>query len=136
MGACKSYPDSQQPPKCSPKLKPWRPRPKRAGEGSALPYLDTLQSYFPGDDFSGNAEVLKFMRSLRPITEIRGEPTVLVAAHPVKGATTENLVPYGGGAILNEIDGNFTQTPSPDGKTTKLHWFGKLREADFEPIDC
>ena len=96
--------------------------------------LDTLQSYFPGDDFNGNAEVLKFMRSLRPITEMRGEPTVLVAAHPVKGATTENLVPYGGGAILNEIDGNFTQTASPDGKTTKLHWFGKLREADFEPI--
>ena len=29
-------------------------------------------------------------------------------SHPIKNATEDQLIPYGSGAILNEVDGNFT----------------------------
>jgi len=31
-----------------------------------------------------------------------------VSAHPIKNASENALVPYGSGAILNEVDGNLT----------------------------
>jgi hypothetical protein len=40
-------------------------------------------------------------------------------------------VPYGGGAILNELDGNLTL--KNDGKLVSLHWQAKLRGLDFTP---
>ena len=43
-----------------------------------------------------------FMRRLRPATQIEGLPAVLVAAHPVKNAADDNLVPYGSGARSEE----------------------------------
>ena len=39
-----------------------------------------------------------------------GEPCVIVACHPVKNASDDNLIPRGGGAFLNEVDGNLTAT--------------------------
>jgi hypothetical protein len=58
---------------------------------------------------------------------------VLVNCHPVKNASKDNLVPLGGSAFLNEIDGNLTLWSSAE-KQTSLHWQGKFRGAEFEPM--
>ena len=74
------------------------------------------------------------MRRMRPLTRIEGLPAVIVAAHPVKNATADNLIPYGAGAILNEVDGNLTLWKQPETGLVSLHWQGKLRGLEFEPM--
>ncbi len=103
-----------------------------AGEAFGLVIIDTLQSYFCGDNSNENAQVVKFMRSLRPITELAHKPAVIVPAHPTKNAGEDQLVPYGGGGIKNEIDGNLTCIRK--GNIVSIHWQGKLRGIDFEPV--
>ena len=61
-----------------------------------------------------------------------GEPCVVVACHPVKNADDNNLIPRGGGAFLNEMDGNLTARP--DSGSVEVHWQGKIRGPDFAPI--
>ena len=73
------------------------------------------------------------MRRWRPLTQIKGNPAVIIAAHPVKNAAADNLIPYGGGAILNEIDGNLTLNMALGG-VTELYWQGKLRGVELEPV--
>ena len=63
----------------------------------------TLYSHFDGKDVNNPVESGEFMRRYRPIPQLAGRPTVLVSAHPVKNAARGNLVPYGAGAILNDI---------------------------------
>jgi hypothetical protein len=94
---------------------------------------DTLQALYDGDDFNNNAQAGDYIRRWRPLTEIEGRPAVVIAAHPVKNAAADNLIPYGGGAILNEVDGNLTLNKSAGG-VTALHWQGKLRGIEFEPL--
>jgi hypothetical protein len=52
----------------------------------------------------------------------------------VKNANSEALVPYGSGAILNEVDGNLTLWEKPDTGVVSLHWQGKLRELEFQAV--
>jgi AAA domain len=103
-----------------------------AGDAFGLVIVDTLQAFFNGDDSNSNAQVVKFMRALRPITELSHKPTVLVPSHPTKNAGDDNLVPYGGGGILNETDGNLTI--SRKGDIVEFHHQDKLRGVPFEPI--
>jgi predicted transcriptional regulator len=58
---------------------------------------------------------------------------VLVNAHPVKNAKQDNLVPVGGGAFLNEVDGNLTLWSNSEKQAT-LHWQGKFRGPEFDPL--
>jgi hypothetical protein len=97
-------------------------------------FYDTLQAGFAlsgGADFNNNAEVLKFVMRLRPLTELRTRPSVIVLMHPTKNATEDDLVPYGGGAILNELDANLTIWATSQSQI-KLHW-NKARGPQFEP---
>ena len=103
-----------------------------AGGGFSLVIVDTLAAFFDGADLNDNVQGGEFMRRLRPLTQIEGKPSVIVASHPRKNATPEDLVPYGAGAILNEVDGNLTLNKGGGG-VTELHWQGKLRGVDFEP---
>ena len=68
---------------------------------------------------------------LRTLIDLPGGPCVLVNCHPVKNATQDNLLPYGGGAFVNEMDGNLTVWKE---ETAELHWQGKFRGPDFAPI--
>lgn len=100
-----------------------------------LVLVDTLAAFFDGDNINDNVQG-GFMRRLRPITRLPGRPAVVVAAHPVKNAPQDNLLPYGGGAILNEVDGNLTlwrRSEGPGG-IVELHWQGKLRGLEFDAI--
>lgn len=107
-------------------------------EAEAIPDLmlvivDTAAAYFRGDDGNSNAQAGAYARVLRALTFLPGKPAVLVNSHPVKNAGRDNLLPVGGGAFLNEVDGNLTLWSEGERETT-LHWQGKFRGPEFEPI--
>jgi AAA domain len=99
----------------------------------AAVFIDTFAAFFDGKDVNDNVQAGEFTRRLRPFTQIRGLPSVIVSSHPVKNAPADNLIPYGGGAILNESDGNLTLWKT-DGGQVNLHWQGKLRGLEFQPL--
>ena len=103
-------------------------------EPLTLIIVDTLAAFFDGKNINDAVEGGDFLRRLRPLTQLSGLPAVIVAAHPVKNAGEDNLVPYGSGAILNEVDGNLTLWKQPDTGAISLHWQGKLRGLEFDPI--
>lgn len=108
--------------------------------GLGVPFVaiigDTASSFFPGDDENDNVQAGGYGRTLRRFTddESIGKPTVITLSHPVKNATKTNLLPRGGGAFLNEMDGNFSLWSESMGEVTQLHWQGKIRGPDFAPI--
>ncbi|RVD70779.1 MULTISPECIES: AAA family ATPase [unclassified Mesorhizobium] len=100
--------------------------------GVDLVIVDTSAAYFQGSDENSNVEMGNHARDMRRLTELPGKPCVFVAAHPVKNASADNLLPKGGGSFLNEIDGNLTLARAEGG--ARMHWQGKHRGPDFEPI--
>ena len=95
---------------------------------------DSLAAYFPGDDENHNVQMGGYARNWRVLTTCNGRPAVIALAHPIKAATRDNLLPRGGGAFLAEIDANLTLWAEGDRETTSLHWQGKIRGADFQPV--
>jgi hypothetical protein len=96
---------------------------------------DTAASFFPADDENDNVKAGKYARTLRRFTlEVDGNPTVVMLCHPVKNASRTNLLPRGGGAFLNELDGNLVLWSESQGEVTELHWQAKIRGPDFSPI--
>jgi hypothetical protein len=94
--------------------------------------FDTFQAGFAAANagaFNDNEAVLGYLIRLRPLTTLPGSPSGLVAFHPTKNAGETELIPYGGGSTLNEVDGNLTLWK--DG-TIKLH-HNRLRGPEFEP---
>lgn len=101
----------------------------------ALIVVDTAAAFFPGDDDNQNVQMGEYARTLRVLTTCQGSPAVLTPAHPVKNPDKDNLLPRGGGAFLNEVDGNLTLWAQIMGETASLHWQGKIRGADFSPVN-
>lgn len=97
-----------------------------------LVVVDTFAAYFDGEDENSNAQALDFARVVRQITQFPGKPAVIMPAHPVKNATRDNLSPKGGSSLLNEVDGNLTLWN--DSGILSMHWQGKFRGADFDPL--
>ena len=71
-----------------------------------LVIVDTAAAYFPGDETNSNSQQGAYARSLRDLTFLPGKPAALVCCHPVKNAARDNLIPMGGSAFLNEVDGH------------------------------
>ena len=103
------------------------------GGNFILVVLDTFAAGFDGTDINDNVQAGEFLRRLRPITQLDGLPALVIPAHPTKNAAEDNLVPYGGGAILNEVDGNLTLSKRTETGNTVLHWQGKFRGLEFTP---
>jgi hypothetical protein len=99
----------------------------------ALVIVDTAAAYFRGDDGNSNTQQGEFARLLRQLTFLPGKPACVVPCHPVKNAAKDNLLPVGGGAFLNEVDGNLTLWSNAE-KQSMLHWQGKFRGPEFEPM--
>jgi hypothetical protein len=95
---------------------------------------DTASSFFPGDDENNNVQARTYGRTLRQLTDCPGNSAVVVLCHPVKNANRTNLLPRGGGAFLNEMDGNLTLWSETRGEVTEMHWQGKIRGPDFSPF--
>ena len=100
--------------------------------GVSLVIIDTTAAYFEGDDENNNVQAGKHARMQRSLVNLLGGPTVLALCHPVKNAQDDNLLPRGGVAYLNEVDGNLTG--QNNNNVVQLHWQGKFRGADFAPL--
>ena len=100
--------------------------------GFDMVIVDTSAAYFQGDEENSNTQLGRHARDLRNLTKLSGGPSVVVACHPIKNASKENLLPRGGGAFIAEVDGNLTLW-SDDDVTTELSWTGKFRGPQFEP---
>jgi hypothetical protein len=100
--------------------------------GVDLIIVDTSAAYFEGKNENDNVEAGGHWRMLRRLTQLGGEPCVIVPCHPTKSASDENLLPRGGGAAIAEVDGNLTCIK--DGAFITLHWQGKHRGTDFDPL--
>jgi DNA-binding MarR family transcriptional regulator len=94
-------------------------------------FIDTWQAFFDGQNESSRTEAVNFTRRFRPLTALPGSPAVVIAAHPTKNASSDDLKPSGGGSTLNEVDGNLTLARTPS-SLIELGWQGKLR-GNFEP---
>ncbi len=101
----------------------------------ALIIVDTSAAFFEGEDENVNTQMMAHAKRLRGLIElIAGSPTVIVTSHPVKNFSRENMIPRGGGAFLNEMDGNLTCMKVDGTMVTDIHWAGKFRGIDFGPI--
>ena len=106
---------------------------KATGEAFSLIIIDTWQAFFDGRDPNNNAEAVGFTRRFRPLAATAGLPVVIIAAHPPKQASDDNLLPYGGRATLNEVEGNFTISRDENGLYA-FHCLGKIRGQPFDPL--
>jgi hypothetical protein len=100
--------------------------------GAMLIIIDTSAAFFEGKDENDTVELRDHAARIRDLCKLPGNPTLLTNCHPVKSYSTENLIPRGSGAYLNEVDGNLTITK--DDNVATLHWAGKLRGPEFEPL--
>jgi energy-coupling factor transporter ATP-binding protein EcfA2 len=109
---------------------------KRALAGCELVavIVDTSVAFNGRGDENGNIEQHDHAIDLRSLTTLPGNPAVVVLCHPKLNPTRETLYPRGGGAFMNEIDANLTVWKDPSGIHT-LHWCGKIRGSNFDPID-
>jgi 5S rRNA maturation endonuclease (ribonuclease M5) len=104
---------------------------ERIGE-VALIIVDTRAAFFEGDAENDNVQFGNHARLLRKLIDMPGLPCVIVACHPIKNADDGNLLPRGGGAFLNEIDGNLTART--DAGSVEVSTQGKFRGPDFTPL--
>jgi hypothetical protein len=100
----------------------------------SLVIVDTLAAYFPTDDDNHNVQMGNYIRTLRTLCTLPGEPCVLVLCHPVKGAKAiDEMVPRGGGAAINELDGNLGAAVG-EGGLVAVQKVVKFRGAPFDPL--
>jgi hypothetical protein len=96
--------------------------------------VDTSAAYFAGNDENSNVQLGNHARFLRTLVEMPGGPCTLVSNHPTKNADMDNLLPRGGGAYLNEVDGNLICKKAGGEGISEVHWHGKFRGTDFNPL--
>jgi hypothetical protein len=106
---------------------------KRGGE-FGLVIVDTGPTFFEGKEENENKQLGDHARLLRSLIDnIPGGPCVVAACHPIKNAGPDDLLPRGGGAFLNETDGNLTCWKTDS--AVEMHWQGKFRGPDFAPMN-
>lgn len=107
---------------------------KKAG-GYTFVLVDSKAAYFGGDSEDDNAQAYRHAKFLRELTQLLGRPTVLVVCHPIKRPESpDQLLPRGGSAFLNEIDGNLTAWRESGAETVRLS-YTKIRGIPFDPVD-
>ncbi|WP_271673199.1 bifunctional DNA primase/polymerase [Bradyrhizobium sp. CCBAU 51627] len=108
---------------------------KLAERGVSLSFVvvDTAAAYFEGDNDNDNVQAGNHARTLRSLVNLPGEPCVMVLCHPTKNAKEiGDMVPRGGGAFLNEVDGNLGAARVST--TIAMQTVGKFRGPELSPI--
>jgi hypothetical protein len=104
------------------------------GTKLSLAIVDTAAAYFEEDNDNDNVQAGNHARVLRSLRYLPGSPCVLVLCHPTKGAKLlADMTPRGGGAFLNEVDGNIGLARD-DGGTIVAAKVGKFRGSEFSPL--
>jgi hypothetical protein len=98
----------------------------------SLLIVDTSAAYFQGDDENNNTQLGDHARLMRSFGKLPGQPVVLVTCHPTKHPDVTNLIPRGGGAFLNEMDGNLSC--SRENQIVEIDTHGKWRGPEFAPL--
>jgi hypothetical protein len=110
---------------------------EKKAQDATLIIVDTGPAFLlqgGSDEENSNAQMLDFAKQLRALTQLESRPAVLALMHPIKSARCqEDLLPRGGGSFVAEVDGNLTLW-AQGGGVAELHWTGKVRGPDFEPI--
>lgn len=104
-----------------------------AAGGFDLIVVDTSQAFFLGEDENSNTQMVAHAKAMRKLTQLPGNPCVIILAHPVKNPSKDNLLPRGGGGFLAEVDGNLTIWN--DGDNITMSHQGKFRGVGFAPIN-
>lgn len=104
-----------------------------AAGGFDLVVVDTSQAFFRGEDENSNAQMVNHAKAMRKLTQLPGNPCVVILTHPIKNPSKDNLLPRGGGGFLAEVDGNLTLWN--DNGALLLHHQGKFRGAGFSPVN-
>lgn len=97
-----------------------------------LVVVDTAAAYFEGDNENDNVQQGNNARLLRSLTNLPGRPSVLILCHPTKRAADDDLMPRGGGAFLNEVDGNIALKANDTIIGAEVQ--GKFRGPAFSPL--
>jgi hypothetical protein len=106
---------------------------EKLGGKFGLVVIDTSAVFYEGDDENSRTQQGRHAEMLRElISVIPGKPAVVANCHPVKNASSDNLIPAGGGSFLNQVDGNLTAAKTDS--TTELHTQGKFRGVEFAPM--
>jgi hypothetical protein len=100
----------------------------------SLLIVDTSASYYSGDDENDNVQLGNHARMLRTFVNLPGGPTILVTCHPAKNPDMQNLIPRGGGAFLNEVDGNLVAIYDKRTMISEITTHGKWRGPEFNPF--
>ena len=96
--------------------------------------VDTAAAYFEGDNDNDNVQAGNHARMLRSLCTLPGGPCVLILCHPTKGAKTiDEMTPRGGGAFLNEVDGNIGLVRDESGVIVASA-IGKFRGPEFSAL--
>lgn len=96
--------------------------------------IDSKLVFFEGDSEDDNKQAAQQAMDLQMLTQMHGNPAVLVLSHPAKAVREQqNLEPRGGGAFLNQIDANLTAWKCGE-DLTELSWAKKVRGGGFNPI--
>jgi AAA domain len=96
--------------------------------------VDTAAAFFDGEDENSNTELGNYARQLRILADLPGRPAIVVPCHPVKNPKTrDECVPRGGGAFVNEVDGNLILWRTGD-DTIELDWTRKFRGPPFDSV--
>jgi hypothetical protein len=106
---------------------------EKLGGDFGLVVIDTSPVFYEGDDENNRTQQGRHAVMLRDlISVIPGKPAVVANCHPVKNASSDSLLPAGGGNFLNQVDGNLTAAKTDS--TTELHTQGKFRGVEFAPM--
>ena len=100
----------------------------------ALVIVDTSAAYFTGAEENSNVQLGKHARELRTLVEMPGGPCVTSRATRRRTRTSKTCCRAGGGAFLAEVDGNLICSKTSGEDVTEVHWHGKFRGPDFNPL--
>jgi DNA-binding transcriptional ArsR family regulator len=103
-----------------------------AGWSFALIFVDTGPALFPGDDENDNVALRNFIEGFANWRTLPGNPAVVLAWHPSKGATADRLEPRGASSIKGTTDYNLTIWRDEE-RISVGHT--KVRGQNFDPIE-
>jgi hypothetical protein len=115
-------------------------REKVRSDLAAIPNLaavvsDSWQALYSADDDNDNLAALDQAITFRETTEGHpNRPVNFILAHPVKRASRDNLLPRGGSAALNELDGNAGIWLDEGTGIVTVERAGKWRGVAFAPL--
>jgi len=95
--------------------------------------IDSKMAYWFGQDENSNKEAMDQAHAFRALTQLEGNPAVMILCHPRLHADKEELQPRGAGSFMAEMDTGLVVVKE-EVELAELHWHVKKRGPDFDPV--